>query len=105
MTTDSFRAFFWQENTKISLAKVIIVKFYMNSIHCSFIRISGLKESWSLARSVICCSTVMLKKEESIEMRDIKILRAQLLPRLLLKEPKNKPGAKREDLERHGFGG
>lgn len=54
---------------------------------------------------MICCYTVMFKEEESIEKRDIKIPRAQLLPCRPFKEPKNKPDAKREDLERRGFGG
>lgn len=50
--------------------------------------------------------TEMFKDEGSIERRDIKkILRARLILRLLPKEPKNKPDAKREDLERRGFGG
>lgn len=63
-------------------------------------------ESWRLgAQPVIRRYTAMFKEPGSIEKRDIKILRAQLLVCLLLKQPKNKPDAKREDLERHGFGG
>ncbi len=45
------------------------------------------------------------KKGEPIERRDIKIPRAQLLSHPHLKEPKNKPDAKRGDLQRHGCGG
>lgn len=77
-----------------------------NSTLSSFTaRLSEYDGGKNLARSMIRCYTAMFKGEESIEKRDIKILRAQLLPRLLLKEPKNKPDAKRVDLERHGFGG